>query len=45
MHGEETMWIVRLQDYRFPMIGTEPMSHDEALAVVRSIWPGAIDVE
>jgi len=42
---KKTMWIVRLPDYRFPMIGTEPMSRDEALAVVRNIWPSAIDVE
>lgn len=42
---KKNMWIVVLYWKSFPMIGTEPMSHDEALAVVRSIWPGAIDVE
>ena len=42
---KKTMWIVVLYWKSFPMIGTEPMSHDEALAVVRSIWPGAIDCE
>lgn len=42
---KKSMWIVILYWKSFPMISPEPLTHDEALEVVRGIWPTAIDVE
>ena len=42
---KKTCWIVILYWKSFPMVSTEPLTHDEALECVRSIWPSAIGVE
>ena len=45
MSERKTCWQLTLPGYRFAMVSTTPLAHAEALECVRSIWPGAIDVE
>ncbi len=39
--GMKSCWIVVLYWKSFPMVSTEKLTHAEALACVRSIWPNA----
>jgi hypothetical protein len=41
----KTCWTVVLYWKSFAMVSTEPLTHEEALATVRALWPGAIGVE
>ena len=45
MSERKTCWLVVLYWKSFAMVSTTPLTHAEALECVRSIWPGAIDVE